>query len=155
MKTQGSDPPLVLILSIVAAFVTLVTLFLFLLLACYCCRRPTKKRRLLSLRDKEGADSNYLTMHSASITLKRQLKRRKSAQSSILSKAPDRRDEDWEIEYSALKLTDKLGSGAFGMVYKASVSDDPEMIESTTVAVKILKGTSDPQRECNLIIIFF
>ena len=68
-------------------------------------------------------------------------KRNISAQQKILRRSPMHRvDGDWEIEYSSLKLQEKLGIGAFGIVYRAVISDDPYILGSTTVAVKLLKG---------------
>ena len=76
-----------------------------------------KRRDLLALHvPTEPNFSDYTITEFSKIPRKR----KRSAQSSILRNVPCRADDDWEVEYSALHLQEKLGSGAFGMVYKAT-----------------------------------
>ena len=51
---------------------------------------------------------------------------------------------DREVDFSKLQLQEKLGTGAYGSVYKAIATDlNPDISSSkpTVVAVKVLKGT--------------
>ena len=55
------------------------------------------------------------------------------------------RGSDGEVDFSKLQLQEKLGSGAYGAVYKATAADiDPDTSKPSVIAVKVLKGTPDP-----------
>ena len=51
------------------------------------------------------------------------------------------RSLDREVEFSTLQLQEKLGTGAYGSVYKAIATNDPDVLKPAVVAVKVLKGT--------------
>ena len=45
----------------------------------------------------------------------------------------------WEVDYSTLQLEERLGTGAFGVVHRATFQC-PVQGKNITVAVKVLKG---------------
>ncbi|XP_076036134.1 vascular endothelial growth factor receptor 1-like [Oratosquilla oratoria] len=53
-------------------------------------------------------------------------------------------DKAWEIPRNRITIGTQLGSGAFGRVVKGKVAGLQEGRESTTVAIKMCKSTSDP-----------
>ena len=57
---------------------------------------------------------------------------------------PTSEPDDWEVDYDSIVLGEEIGSGAFGTVWKASVSGLPGYPDqrNVVVAVKTLKGLS-------------
>ena len=51
------------------------------------------------------------------------------------------RSLDLEVPFSTLQLQKKLGTGAYGSVYRAIATGDPYVLKPAVVAVKVLKGT--------------
>ena len=87
--------------------------------------------------------------HFGSLQRQRTLSRKFSAKSRISSTLTEQffqedivYDPEWEVRYDSLEFESLLGEGAFGRVLKGISDGLPGSRNATTVAIKMLKGTS-------------
>ncbi|XP_028412701.1 fibroblast growth factor receptor 1-like [Dendronephthya gigantea] len=69
----------------------------------------------------------------------------------LLPAAPLLRKDIWKISRDRLKLGKKLGEGAFGFVFKATITNDENSCETKMVAVKMVKENASSSDKDDLL----